>query len=376
MPVPTHRVAIDGHGTLVEQPHTGHNRWHEAIEPVLEVDPGDRVILETRDAFDNQLTPASTKEDVGRLNLNVVHPLTGPVYVRGAEPGDLLEVKMLAIEPDPFANWGYTVEVPGFGFLRDLFPDPYIAHWRFTGNEYAESPQLPGVRIRYAPFPGILGLAPSRELRERAMRREADLAARGGFALPPDPTDAIPATQEIATTGLRTIPPRETAGNIDIKQLTPGVSILLPVYAEGALFSTGDVHFAQGDCEACGTAIEMRSAVHVQFQLRKGEAARRGIQDLQFYRDDYFAPPELAAPRRFFATTGLSVTKDGINESENLTLAARNALLNMIDHLETRGFSRQQAYAICSVAVDLRIAQTVDVPNFLVTALLPLDIFV
>jgi formamidase len=120
----------------------------------------------------------------------------------------------------------------------------------------------------------------------------------------------------------------------------------------------------------------MRSALHLQFRLRKGEAQRLGIQDLQFYRDDYFAGPELAAPRRFFATTGLSVTKDGVNESENLTLAARNALLNMIDHLETRGFTRQQAYALCSVAVDLRIAQTVDVPNFIVTALLPLDILV
>jgi formamidase len=175
---------------------------------------------------------------------------------------------------------------------------------------------------------------------------------------------------------LRTIPPRETGGNIDIKQLTPGVSLLLPVYVEGALFSTGDVHYAQGDCEACGTAIEMRSAVHVQFRLHKGEAQRRGIRDLQFFRDDYFGPPELATPRRFVATSGISVTKEGENRSEDLTLAARNALLNMIEYLGTRGYDRQQAYALCSVAVDLRISQVVDVPNFIVTALLPLDIFV
>lgn len=375
----THRLDINPARPLAADPHTGHNRWHESIPPALEVDPGDTVILQTRDAFDGQLTPASTAADVGRLNLNVVHPLTGPVFVRGAEPGDLLEVKLLAIEPDPFDAWGYTVEVPGFGFLRDLFPEPYIAHWHFTsgaGGAYAESPQLPGVRIRYAPFPGTLGLAPSAELRARITEREAALAARGGFVLGPEPADAVPATPAIASAGLRTIPPRETAGNIDIKQLTPGVSVLLPVYVEGGLVSAGDVHFAQGDCEACGTAIEMRSALHLQFRLRKGEARRRGIQDLQFYRDDYFAAPELAAPRRFFATTGLSVTKDGVNESENLTLAARNALLNMIDHLTTRGFTPQQAYALCSVAVDLRIAQTVDVPNFIVTALLPLDIFV
>jgi formamidase len=150
---------------------------------------------------------------------------------------------------------------------------------------------------------------------------------------------------------------------------------LLPVYAEGGLVSTGDVHYAQGDCEACGTAIEMRSRVHLRFQLRKGEAERRDVRDLQFFRDDYFTVPELAAPRRFYATTGISVRKDGTNESEDITLAAENALLNMIDHLGTRGFDRQQAYALCSVAVDLRISQVVDVPNLLVSALLPLDIF-
>ena len=185
----------------------------------------------------------------------------------------------------------------------------------------------------------------------------------------------MPADEAIAREGLRTIPPREISGNIDIKQLTPGATILLPVYAEGGLVSTGDVHYAQGDCEACGTVIEIRSRVHLRFGVRKGEAERRGIRDLQYFRDDYFATPELAAPRRFYATTGISVRKDGTNESEDISVAARNALLNMIGHLQTRGFDRQQAYAICSVAVDLRISQTVDVPNLLVSALLPLDIF-
>jgi formamidase len=120
----------------------------------------------------------------------------------------------------------------------------------------------------------------------------------------------------------------------------------------------------------------MRSRVHVRFEVRKGEAERRGVRDLEFFRDDYFAPAEYAAPRRFYATTGISVRKDGRNESEDATLAARNALLNMIEYLGTRGFDRQQAYALCSCAVDLRISQMVDVPNFTVTALVPLDIFV
>ncbi len=370
-----HVVSIDPSKPLGQEPGTGHNRWHEAIEPVLEVDPGDTVVYETRDAFDGQLNSESTESDVEQLNLNVVHPLTGPVYVKGAEPGDLLEAHLVAIEADPWEQWGYTIEVPGFGFLRDEFPDPFIVHWWLHGNEYAESEQLPGVRIRCNPHPGTFGLAPSAELRTHAAEREEALAEQGGFVLPPDPTDAVPADETIAQEGLRTIPPRETAGNIDIKQFSPGGTMLLPVYTDGALISTGDIHYAQGDCEACGTAIEMRSRVHVRFEVHKGEAERRGIRDLQFFRDDYFTVPELAAPRRFFATTGISVRKDGTNESEDITVSARNALLNMIDHLETRGFSRQQAYVLCSVAVDLRISQTVDVPNLLVSALLPLDIF-
>jgi formamidase len=370
-----HVVSIDPSKPLGEEPGTGHNRWHEAIEPVVEVDPGDTIVYETRDAFDGQLNRESTAEDVGNLDLSWVHPLTGPVFVKGAEPGDLLEVKLVAVEADPWEQWGYTVEVPGFGFLRDEFPEPYIVHWRLHGNEYAESEQLPGVRIRCNPHPGVLGLAPSAELRQRATERESALAERGGFALLPDPGGAVPTDEAIAREGLRTIPPRETAGNIDIKQLSPGTTVLLPVYAEGGLVSTGDVHYAQGDCEACGTAIEVRTRVHLRFGIRKGEAERRGIQDLQYFRDDYFTPPELAAPRRFFATTGIGVHKDGTNESEDLSLSAKNALLNMIEHLKTRGFDRQQAYALCSVAVDLRISQVVDVPNLLVSALLPLDIF-
>jgi formamidase len=371
-----HVIAIDPSKPLGEEPTTGHNRWHEAIEPVAEVDPGDTVVYETRDAVDGQLSPSSASSDVGNVNLNVVHPLTGPVFVKGARSGDLLEATIVAIESDPWDQWGYTVEIPGFGFLREEFEEPYIVHWQLHGNEYAESEQIPGVRIPCNPFPGTFGLAPSADLRKRAERRESALAERGGFALPPERTDAVPATDPIAAEGLRTVPPRETAGNIDIKQTTPGISMLIPVYTEGALVSTGDVHYAQGDCEACGTAIEMRSRVHVRFQVRSGEAERLGIRDLQFYRDDYFAAPELAVPKRFFATTGISVRKDGENESEDTTLAARNALFNMIKHLEQRGYDRRQAYALCSVAVDLRLSQTVDVPNMLVTALLPLDIFI
>jgi len=301
----------------------------------------------------------------------VVHPLTGPAFVSGAEPGDVLEVDILDVEPD---RYGYTVQVPGFGFLRDVFPDPFKVNWDIADG-WATAPELPGVRIPGAPFMGTIGLTPGHELLVRTAAREQALLDRGGFVLPPSPSSAVPDDPRIAGEALRTIPPREQAGNVDIKQLGKGARLLIPVDTPGALFSAGDAHFAQGDCETCGTAIEMSATLRVRFGLRKGEAAEKGIRDLRFARDDYYLPPNYAAPRRFFATTGISVTKDGENHAEDATLAARNALLNMIEHLAERGWTRQQAYAICSVAVDLKISQLVDVPNMLVSAFLPEDIF-
>jgi formamidase len=368
-----HRISVDLSKPLAQEPQTGHNRWHPSIPPIVRAAPGDRVVLQTRDALDGQITSNSTVQDVGRVNLNVVHPLTGPVFIEGAEPGDLLEVRIVDIEP---ASFGFTVQIPGFGFLRDEFPDPFIVRWRIADG-YAESADLPGVRIPGAPFPGTIGLAPSKEDLARITAREQALIARGGFALGPSADDAVPADPGIASEALRTVPPRETAGNLDIKQLSKGVRLAIPVSERGALFSIGDAHFAQGDGECCGTAVEMAATFHLEFEVHKGVAAERKIRDVQFARDDYYAPPELAAPRRFYATTGLSVSREGQNASEDATLAARNALLNMIDYLGyERGFSRQQAYALCSVAVDLKLSELVDVPNFVVSAFLPLDIFV
>lgn len=368
----THEIRIDYSRPLTGEPDKGHNRWHPDIPPVVRCEPGDEVLLETRDALDLQVGPDSTPEDVGNVNLNVVHPLTGPVYVEGAEPGDLLVAEILEVAPH--SGFAFTVEIPGFGFLRDEFPEPYLARWELAGG-WATSEDIPGVRIPGAPFMGTIGLAPSPELLGRMAAREQDLIERGGFALPPDPTDAVPTAEAIAGEALRTIPPRENAGNVDIKQLSAGTRLLMPVWVEGGLFSAGDAHFAQGDCETCGTAIEMSATLTVRFDLRKGLAEERGIRDLQFERDDYVVPPEYQAPRRFFATTGLSVERDGTNRSEDITVAARNALLNMIDHLGAEyGYTRPQAYALCSVAVDLKVSEVVDVPNFVVSAFLPLEI--
>ena len=364
-------IRIDHGKTLAEEPGTGHNRWHPDIPPAVRCAEGDEVVLETRDAFDGQMAPDASLDIVAAPNLDVVHPLTGPVYVEGAEPGDLLEVEILDVEPD---RYGYTVQVPGFGFLRDAFPEPFKVNWDIADG-WATSAGLPGVRIPGSPFMGTIGLTPGHELLAATTAREQALLDRGGFVLPPSAASAIPAEPRLAAEGLRTVPPREQAGNVDIKQLGRGAHLLIPVDTPGALFSAGDAHFAQGDCETCGTAIEMRATLRVRFSVRKGEAAAKNITDLRFTRQDYYLPPEYAAPRRFFATTGISVTKDGVNHSEDITLAARNSLLNMIDHLGERGWTRQQAYAICSVAVDLKISQLVDAPNMLVSAFLPEDIF-
>jgi formamidase len=368
----THYIRIDRNKPLRDEAHTGHNRWHPDIPPALRVEPADTVVLETRDALDGAVTAEMTSADLHRVDLDLVHPLTGPVFINGAEPGDLLEVHILDIRPEPF---GFTTIIPGFGFLREFFPTPFLVKWTIDGG-FAVSPDLPDVRIPGGPFMGVMGVAPSRELRARLAAREGELLRRGGAVLPPNAQGAVPATEPIASEALRTIPPRETGGNFDIKQLTAGTTLLLPVYAPGALFSAGDSHFAQGDGESCGTAVEMGATLTVRFGLRKGMAARRQIQRPQYERHDYFIDPRFAVPRRFFATTGMPITREGRNESENVTLAAQDALLNMIEHLVAeRGYGREQAYALTSVAVDLRISELVDVPNVVVSAFLPLDIF-
>jgi len=366
-----HEIRVDRSKTLGEEPESGHNRWHPDIPPIVRCEPGDEVVLDTRDAFDGQMGRQATLATVAAPNLDVVHPLTGPVYVEGAQPGDLLEVEIVEVVPD---SYGYTVQVPGFGFLRDVFPDPFIVRWDIADG-WATSADLPGVRIPGAPFMGTIGLSPGRRSLGRITAREQAALQGGGFVLPPSPASAVPADPRIAGEALRTIPPREQAGNVDIKQLAVGTRLFIPVDTPGALFSAGDAHFAQGDCETCGTAIEMNATLRVRFTVHGGVARDKGIRGPRFARADYWVAPEYAAPRRFYATTGMSVDRDGTLHAEDATVAARNALLEMIDHLGERGWNRQQAYAICSVAVDLKVSQLVDVPSFLVSAFLPEDIF-
>ena len=364
-------IEIDRSKRLKEEPGKGHNRWHPDIPPVLEVDPGDEVVLEARDALDGQVKPGMTVADMDHLPRKVGHPLTGPVYIKGARPGDLLEIEYMDITPQPH---GWTCNRTGIGFLRDLFPEPSLVHWEIKDG-WATSDQLPGVHIPNGSFMGTAGIAPSHTQMEQWTHREAELMARGGIVFPPDSEDAVPSAEPIASEGLRTIPPRENCGNVDAKQLTRGSRLMIPVNVDGALYSVGDGHFAQGDSECCIAAIEMGATAVVRFRVHEGEAARHNIRWPRFAHPGYFASPEWAVPRNFIATMGMPIREDGTNEGEDLTLAARNALINMIELLQERGWSRQQAYIICSVAVDLKISNAVDLPNVTVSAFLPEDIF-
>ena len=365
------------------------NRYHPAIEPVARASAGQVVVIETRDAFDSNLNLQSTAEDVTALDLNLVHPMTGPVFIEGAERGDVLAVTLLDVEPD---QYGYTVIVPGFGFLRDRFPDPFIVNWKLD-RLAATSDQIPNVRVPIAAFMGSVGVLPGDAETDTYLKREAELGAAGGLALPPQPIGALPANicgpeGTDKERCLRTIPPRENGGNMDVKQMQVGTTLLLPCFVDGCGLFAGDVHYAQGDGEVSGTAIEMGARVTVRVDVRKGGGA--DITGPQF---EGGAQLKTIAPSKFYATVGLPLKEAGevpiymtyidgdkigplTNLSEDLTLAARNALIEMIDHMVREyGLTPEQAYVVASVAVDLRISQVVDVPNFIVSAILPLEIF-
>jgi formamidase len=366
------------------------NRYHSAIKPVATARPGQLILFETRDALDSELTVDSQPKDLAAVDLNLVHPLTGPVYIEGARRGDVLAVTLVDVEPD---EYGYTLIVPGFGFLRDLYPDPFIANWRLNRME-AVSDQVPGVAIPINAFMGTVGTLPGPAEVDAWVEREARLAEAGGFVLLPQPTGAQPA----AVCGpngsnkdkcVRTIPPRENGGNMDIKQMVVGTTLLLPCYIDGCGLFVGDVHFAQGDGEVSGTAIEMGAKVTVRTQIRRGMLSMiRGGP--HFEGGSQLKKLE---PDRFHATVGYPLKKAGevppqhkyldsakiaalSNLNEDLVVAARSALIDMIDWLQkNKGMTREQAYVFTSVACDLRIGNVVDVPNYAVSTVCPLEVF-
>jgi formamidase len=369
-PPPELRIALDVDDELRQTERFGHNRWHPAIPPIARVAPGTDLVFRTREGSDGQITAETRAAEFSSIDTDVIHALTGPFFIEGAEPGDLLEVEVVDVLP---GDRGVTVVWPGsgFGMLPDDFEHPLIVHWRLADG-YARSDEMPGVAIPGAPFLGIMGVAPSLSRLQAIAAREGRLADDGFSVLGPDPASAVPRDGAPATDGLRTAPPREVGGNMDIKQLWAGSRVTLPVDVPGGLFSAGDAHFAQGDGEVTGTAIEITAEVRLRFRVVKPDAQAWRPRFPVF---SYQEPPR-SATRDWTATTGIPVDSSGRNGYLDLTMCAQEALREMIRYLTaTRGLSAEQAYVLISVAGDLRISQGVDVPNPIVSVHLPLDVF-
>lgn len=349
---------------LVDTPATGHNRFHPDIPPQGTIAPGEVLTVPTLDGCDLQVDRTTTAQDLLTMTMQRSHPMAGPFLVDGAEPGHVLEVEVLQLQP---ADYGWTMLLPDTGHLRDLITEPFLAHWEIADG-VARSEQLPGITIEGQPFLGIMGVAPGRDQHAAYLHRERAIADAGGFAPQPSPVAAVPAS--LAEQGLRTVGPRECGGNLDVKQLTVGSRFLVTVQAPGAGLSLGDMHFAQGDGESMGTAIETCGTATVRVALHAEPAWRP-------------ATPAFSHPATvendaagFFVTTGIPVDDAGVNHCHDIGLAARNALLEMAAYLQAeRDLTEQQALILTSVAVDLRIGSIVNDPNTVVTASLPLAVF-
>ena len=360
----TTHIQVDLTKQLIEDPTSGHNRLHPDIPPIVRVEPGELVVVDLRDGMDGQITAKTTAPEIHDVDGRRGLPLTGPIYVNGAEPGDLLDIEVLNISP---GSYGWTAILPGFTYLADRFPDPYVVHWDIADG-VATSVDLPGVAVRGAPFLGAMLVAPSHDELEQFRAREQDLAASGAVVPLPDPEFAIPSAEPLAREALRLVPPRENGGNMDVRQLTAGSKLTLRVRVPGGLFSAGDPHFAQGEGESGGSAIETTATACFRFRVRKKESVRwtPRMPVVEFSE----------AGRRYIMTTGISVTDDGRNLDMDLKAATRVALIQMIDYLvHERGYSDQQAAILTGAAVDLRESEVVNPPNVLVGAVLPMDIF-
>ena len=302
--------------------HRHHIGWDHAIPPVLTIAPGASVEFDVFEASGGQLSPASTVDDVGRMDFGRINPVTGPVFVDGAEPGDVLKVTLLSFAP---SGWGWTANIPGFGLLADDFGEAALQLWTYDPATMA--PALFGHwgRVPLKPFTGTIGVAP-----------------------------AMPGLHSI-------VPPRRVGGNMDVRDLSAGTELYLPVEVAGALFSVGDTHAAQGDGEVCGTAIESPMRVALRFDLIKRTP-------LAFPR---FTTP--GPVTRHLDVLGYEVTT-GIGP--DLMEAARAAVRSMIDLLcRQRGMPAVDAYLLCSVCGDLRISEIVDLPHWTVSFYFPRIVF-
>jgi len=287
-----------------------HSVWDRTLEPRLHIEPGDQVHFECVDASGGQVHPAMTVDEYQHIDRTRIHALTGPVWMEGAEPGDVLQIDVLATQ---HRGWGWSSIIEGLGFLKERFRTPYLFHWQLDGNETRSLfPALLPVR----PFLGVMGVARAED---------------GSF---------------------RTRPPGPFGGNLDVRELCAGSKLYLPIYNHGALFSCGDGHAAQGDGEVCINGIECPLDVTLGFHLHKQHP---------------LAGPLVESSE----TVASDVRGDAwvvVESAEDAAAAARGATNRMIDLLVSRwGFSEVHAYILCSVALKLRLSQVVNEPMYTVS---------
>jgi acetamidase/formamidase len=290
-----------------------HSRWNRDLKPRLVIAPGDTVHLECQDASGAQVRPGMTVPEYLKIDRDRIHALTGPIFVAGAEPGDVLEINVLDVT---HKGWGWSSVIAGLGFLKQRFTEPFLFHWKLEGEL---SRSLAPAIVPLRPFCGVMGVAP---------------AEPGEF---------------------RTRPPGVFGGNMDVRELSSGATLYLPVLNCGALFSAGDAHAAQGDGEVCINGIECPADVTLRFQLHKGQSL----------------------PGPLIESATHEETQEGeawivVESGTDAVVAARAATSRMIDLLVARwDFLDVQAYLLCSVAMNLRLSQVVNEPMFTVSAAVP-----
>jgi acetamidase/formamidase len=313
---------MPGHEHILDKTRI-HHKWDKRNPPAIEIASGDTVHCETAEVTNNQVTPGCAASALAAIDFSQLYPLAGPIYVRGAEPGDILDVDILRLQP---MTWGWTGLIPGLGLLAEDFGQPYIRHFDLSNGLTAALRD--DIQIPIQPFCGTMGVATDEE------------------------------------GALDVLPPTKGAGNIDTRHLGVGARLSLPVFVKGALFSAGDCHAAQGDGEVCVTGLECPMQFSLRFTVRKGRT-------LPPWHYEFVTPPGALQPRSdargYFAHTALG---------PDLMTNAKDAVRGVIDWLvREKHLSREDAYILCSLAVDLKISQIVDVPNWGVSAYLALSVF-
>ena len=295
---------------------TFHYKWNKEHKPVLNIEPGDDVTFNINEVSSWQITKDSDVGVLKNFDASKLYPLSGPIYVRGAAPEDTLTVEVLDVKNGDF---GWSAIINGLGLLEE-FSEPYLYKWDLGGKREAFFEK--GIKIPIKPFCGVMGVAP------------------------PEPGE------------FDVMPPGRHGGNMDIRHLTKGSTVELPVFVDGALFSTGDLHAAMGDGEVCVSAIECPGQATFRLGLRKNTG-------LKWPR--YTTKGDEKPTKGYHAATGIA---------PDLMTATKSAVKNMLDYLTKQyGLTREEAYVLCSVAADLRIHEIVDQPNWVVGSMIPLDIF-